>query len=1052
MALGNTKEFHRFFSAARQISRKIPPATRSVDQKDNLIINGGFEKGLVLPWGTGHYERPDGKFRFGIWWNSMNAKAFMKIDTNMKHSGRNSLRITNYSSSAPHVFTTLSQRIKPAVPNSLYEISCYIKAENLKPGAVNFALDAAWTIRTGNLPGGTYDWKLFKDTVNTGHNNYIDLRILHVNTGTIWIDDIKVRRIDDFDKMRPIEKAEKLFNMGDYEKAIAIIKNLEKKYEKEKGRLFKIKRLAGKIHMILGQYSTATQEFNWLIDNGYSIAVMDMGDVYYRLGDYETATGYFKKALKIVADDQGTKSLVMNRLSRCYLGTGDFDNALDAQKKSFRILKHIEDKHGQALSLFQAGTILFRKKDFKSAQNQFFMAFDIAKNLGDKKLVSDIFSRLASTYLKTGNIEKADEYVNKSIDIKNKINDKLGIVRALHIKARISASKGDLNQACDYYKRAIAIFEKLASYAGEISREAKESFLKRFSELFREYTDILFRLYEKTKNKNFYEQAFTVTEQARSRIFTEMMTEARALESFAATSHDPGFVSLIKKEKLLGLKIHGLKKRLEKNKKNVPEIDKKLDRARSELLKIRRTLTEKYPRYSDLKQPKPLILTRIADILKPDEGVISFFVTKNRTGLWAITKEKTGFSLINVPREKLINESEAFRKVFSGIADKLARFDPVFGKRRLKKSFMKYDTKAGYHLYKTLIAPVISIIKSKGVIYIAPDDLLYKLPFETLLTKPFTTEKQEKILCASFKNAPFLIKTHAISYLPSVSVLRSLRTFTKKNAPKPEEPLIAFADPVFGTEKSQNGQSSTRSPAILSLRSATGLSVLPPLPDTREEAINVAKILGAPVEKSVYLKERANEYNVKNLPLYKYKTLLFATHGLMAGEFGPGVQPSLALSFVGDKTNDGLLEMGEILGLNINAGLVVLSACNTAAGTGKNDRGEGFAGLTRSFMYAGAKSLLVTLWSVETRSAKELVQKIFASKKDNPAEMALTYAKRGFINSGKALDFGPGLSVSLSHPFFWAPYILVGEGRSIDFIQRRLLFDDKPPISNTEAE
>ncbi len=180
MALGNTKEFHRFFLAVRRIARKIFPLSENADEKDNLIINGGFEKGLVLPWGTGHYERPDGKFRFGIWWNSMNARAFMKIDTAIKHSGENSLRITDYSPSAPHVFTTLSQRIKPAVPNSLYEISCYVKAENLKPGAVNFALDAAWAIRTKNFPAGTYGWKLFKDTVNIGHNNYIDLRILRL--------------------------------------------------------------------------------------------------------------------------------------------------------------------------------------------------------------------------------------------------------------------------------------------------------------------------------------------------------------------------------------------------------------------------------------------------------------------------------------------------------------------------------------------------------------------------------------------------------------------------------------------------------------------------------------------------------------------------------------------------------------------------------------------------------------------------------------------------------------------------------------------------------
>jgi len=102
----------------------------------------------------------------------------MKIDQDQRHSGRRSLRITNYSPTAPHVFTTISQRIAGLKPNNIYRVTYWAKAQDLAPGAVSFAIDAAWVKRLPTLPSGTYDWQLFSSTVNIGHNDYIDFRIL----------------------------------------------------------------------------------------------------------------------------------------------------------------------------------------------------------------------------------------------------------------------------------------------------------------------------------------------------------------------------------------------------------------------------------------------------------------------------------------------------------------------------------------------------------------------------------------------------------------------------------------------------------------------------------------------------------------------------------------------------------------------------------------------------------------------------------------------------------------------------------------------------------
>jgi CHAT domain-containing protein len=325
------------------------------------------------------------------------------------------------------------------------------------------------------------------------------------------------------------------------------------------------------------------------------------------------------------------------------------------------------------------------------------------------------------------------------------------------------------------------------------------------------------------------------------------------------------------------------------------------------------------------------------------------------------------------------------------------------------------------------------------VVYLTLDDLLYKLPFEALLTEPFAEDhEQESVMGALLKEAPFWAKTHTISYLPSLSVLRSLRTLGKEKPPG-QLPFVAFADPVFTLSEEEPGvdeasptsRTFTRSVFFNKLSTRMGGEEweLPRLPDTRDEAIEVANILGAPVEQDVYLDEHASESNVKSLPLHQYRHVLFATHALLAGEFGPGTQPALALSFVGDQNNDGLLEMGEILGLDLNADLIVLSACNTASGTGENDHGEGFAGLTRSFMYAGAKSLFVTQWSVESSSAKTLVQTTFQKAQETSKGEALALSRRAMIESGEVIEFDAELSASLAHPYFWAPYILVGEAQ-----------------------
>jgi CHAT domain-containing protein/tetratricopeptide (TPR) repeat protein len=1036
MANGNLNEFRRYFAYAKTLKQQFAGKPQQ-HRPGNLLINGGFEQGLIFPWGTGHYERTEGKFRFGVWWNSNNARAYMKIDADVKHSGDHSLRITNFSPSAPHVFATLSQRIAPLEPNTTYRISCFVKAQDLKRGAVGITIDAAWTKRVRSFPGGTYDWQAYSDTINIGHNNYIDFRILHLNTGTIWLDGLVVEKVENLAETDPLKQAERLYDRADYGKALEILLKLEKEHPGNRGMLRNIEAYSGRIFLLLGQYGEALERFLRVIENGNPRANIDLADLYYRLGDFEKAEAHYKISFQIVAQDQGTSSLVMNKLSRCYLAQGKTDEALKAQERALYILRHIDDKHGQTLSLNQKGIIYQHKKMYIEAERPFTAALKMAGDLGDRKLVSDIAVNLAENYRLREKSRDANKTVAQALEIKEAIGDQLGIVKIRHLQARLAVAGGDLDTGRKRYRQAIERFEALASDAADISREAKATFLRGFSELYREYADLLMQLNEASGDAAYHQEAFHVAGQARSRTFTEMITEAAALQSFTATSKDRQFVELLTSERLLNARIHGLEKQIRSGPKadSNSGLKRELERIRQTRQNIRNRLLREYPRYSDLKNPGPLRIEDVQALLGADEIVLSYFISPGRAGLWAITREAASFSVIPLSREALIGQSEAFRKSFSNIPRVLSQVDPDRGKASIWQAFAGYRPEAAHHLYQVLVSPAAALLKSKTSVYLALDDLLYKLPFEALLTRPLSEKSTATpIIGADLRNAPFWVATHAIAYLPSLHVLRSLRTLNKGQAGQ-KSPLVAFADPTFeyppGSPDREAGNTATRSSLLsrLKTRSALSQTTLSPLPDTRDEALAVARILGASLETDVYLQERASEYNLKRLPLNRYRHLLFATHGLMAGEFGPGTQPALALSFVSDPENDGLLEMGEILGLNLEADMVVLSACNTAGGGGDNDHGEGFAGLTRSFMYAGSRSLLVTQWSVESSTAKRLVQQTFTQAKNQPIGAALASAKRAMIASRAPLRLSPEIGVCTAHPFFWAPYVLVGEGR-----------------------
>jgi CHAT domain-containing protein len=171
---------------------------------------------------------------------------------------------------------------------------------------------------------------------------------------------------------------------------------------------------------------------------------------------------------------------------------------------------------------------------------------------------------------------------------------------------------------------------------------------------------------------------------------------------------------------------------------------------------------------------------------------------------------------------------------------------------------------------------------------------------------------------------------------------------------------------------------------------------------------------------------------LKALDLSGYKVVAFATHGLVPGDLDGLMQPALALSApdVAGGKGDGLLTMGEIMGLKLDADWVVLSACNTGSGAGAG--AEAVSGLGQAFFYAGTRALLVSNWPVETTSAKALTTGLFRRQAKDATlarAEALRRAMLAMIDEGGYVDPKTGEKVfSYAHPIFWAPFSLIGDG------------------------
>ncbi|MDT7603343.1 MAG: hypothetical protein QOF61_1340 [Acidobacteriota bacterium] len=525
-------------------------------------------------------------------------------------------------------------------------------------------------------------------------------------------------------------------------------------------------------------------------------------------------------------------------------------------------------------------------------------------------------------------------------------------------------------------------------------------------------------------------EAFRVVEQGRARSLLDLLgeTNSQITEGIPADLSQKKQANLERQQEI-AQQLSGVTLTGEPPKESVEKLEDELEKLASEYDSIENQIRTANPRYNSLTAAQPLSLAEVQQqVLDDKTALLEYFLGANASYLFAVTNNAA--ALYKIPsrgalniqvtemRDQIVPQSLRRSVVDLGGTRGLADERGLGVSTTSALGNAAAFAAASNTVYKSAFEPAAALVADKRVLVVA-DGVLNYVPFEALVSSAG----------ADYTTLPYLVKTNEIVYAPSASVVAAVRQQSNAAASANARGVLVVADPVFDAADARAKSAGTAAASAPAFESAvadvTGASQagaapagfkLARLAGTRTEAQEIEKLARASgFTPDVWLDLDANEANVKSRDITKYRLVHVATHGLLDAE-----RPQftgVVLSLVGNHDADGFLRTDEVFNLRLGAQLVMLSACET--GLGREKRGEGVIGLTRAFLYAGAPSVGVSLWSVADRSTADLMSDFYKRllTKQQPTPPAALRAAQQQMIAGK----------KYSAPFYWAPFVLVGD-------------------------
>jgi tetratricopeptide (TPR) repeat protein len=765
-----------------------------------------------------------------------------------------------------------------------------------------------------------------------------------------------------------------------------------------------------------------------------AITLSNIGAVYTSLGEKEKSLDYLQQALSIQRNigDKVKEAETLTIIGQAYAFSGEPQKALEYYLQALPLRKAAGDRLGEARTLDYLGITHSSLGDQASALNYHQQALELRRAVGDLRGEALTLSNLGYLYTRSGQSQKATEYYNRALSVFRRIGDRQNEARALYGLARTKRSQENLVEARGHIEAALSLFEDVRAKAG--SEQLRASYLASKQDAYQFCIEVLMEMQRLEPTKGHDAEALQASERGRARSLTEMLNEAHV------DIRQGVGLDLIAKERELNQLLNAKAQRQiqlkaqKGNQQQVATLDKEISALEDEYQQVQVAIRKASPAYAALTQPQPLGLKEIQTQLDGSTMLLEYSLGEERSYVWAVTRNS--LKTYELPKREQIEK--AARRVYDLLTAR-SQTKAAENAQTKQARIAEADSQlmnASKELSRMVLGPIGSELAAERLVIVADGALQY-IPFAMLplpeTRRPGDTDTRridpDRRVAASpnLRVGPVsLIEQHEIVSLPSVSALAIQREGLRNRKPAPNG-LAVIADPVFSAAderlsaraktdaaKQVQGDDSANTRIIEHLADDSGL-IIRRLKFTRQEADQI--LAEAPRAKSFRAIDfKANRATATGGELSKYRFVHFATHGYIDSE-RPDLS-AIVLSLVDEqgKSQDGFLRANEIYNLNLPAELVVLSACET--GLGKEIKGEGLVGLTRGFMYAGARRVVVSLWNVNDKATAELMARFYRGMlRENKTPAAALRTAQMEMSRQKQWQ----------SPYYWAAFVLQGE-------------------------
>ena len=759
---------------------------------------------------------------------------------------------------------------------------------------------------------------------------------------------------------------------GDLAKQAQILNNL--------GRLSSAE---GSIHRASSYYREAEERWKELGDGRrQAIALNNLGGLYTLLGEPETALSFLAEARKRLSDDD-TKSLGTNlKLSGdALLQTGQLEQAVARYRGALALFQRLGDDTsfghcliGIARSQIQAGRFAHASQTLDEALQHF-------ASLKDPRGRAIALHDLGIANYRAGFLDQALQHHEQALQEVRAQEDPIAQGANLFRIAQLDREQDRLEQAHEKMALAVRIVEQVR---GQTHRtDLKSSFFAARHEYYDAWIDILWQLHGRSPEQGFERTALEVSERSRARGLLDSLAAIRKERPQASAHLEAQRDQLLRQLELAEHRARRLRRSGE-DPRALLEQEREIHR----LLDLHRQLEKDQQQPFQPPQVAPLDFEAMQSTLDDDTVLLHFDLGPQRSLVWLLHR-----GLLRSAELPAASELELeIRRTYA----------------MLETSHFQLARSRSRELQKrlgTLLLEPLAPLPEAGRLLVSPEGPLHYIPFGAL-ENPATGR--------------LLLEDYEVVRTPSISALRSLRARSGTDSPSPERRgvLAIVADPVFDVSDPRLAAVHPGLPEPLLDNGDTQRreQEFPRLPSTAIEALEIQALL-APGQRSwLGLGFAAHREAVLEGSFRDHRILHFATHAIIHDRHPELSRLVLSRFDATGRPLEGDLRALDLSRLSTRADLVVLSACRSALGA--QIHGEGLVGLTSIFFRAGARSVLVSLWSVDDVATADLMKRFYTYllHQDLPPSSALRRAQLDLRQFPR-----------YEAPFFWAGFVLQGD-------------------------